>query len=720
MRQNTPVTNIEYELGDDTLIVSKTDTKGRITWVNEAFIEVSGFGVDELIGAPHNIVRHPDMPPEAFADLWRNLKDGKPWAGAVKNRCKNGDYYWVRASASPIFENGELTGFMSIRSKLPRAERDEAARVYRLFREGRAAGMRIVDGRVRTGGRFDRLRFFSRTIRARVVTLVTSAAILSAVVGVAGLVATRESNDRLQTVYEHRAIPIAQIGEINERMRDNIMALYQLAGTDSARTDVAAAKLADAVARIDGNVAAITKLWDAYSAGPLQSDEQALATRYAEHRKAFVKDGINQGVALARAGKFGALDAEIDATIMPLYQTAKHDAEELLKLQVESAHREYQASQSDYALWIAVSGGLLALVVALVGTMGLFTLRAVLGPLRRLSDIIRSISAGNYNNVIEIRSDDETADPLIRLRAMQARMGFDLEVQRQTAAEKAQRSRRIDAITAEFDADIGKVVQTVASQADELQSSAQSLSSTAEESTKQASAVAAASEQAAANVQTVASATEELSSSIGEISRQVAQSSRIAAGAVGEAEKANQMVQGLADASQKIGAVVALITDIANQTNLLALNATIEAARAGEAGKGFAVVAAEVKNLANQTAKATEEIGGQIGGVQSATKNAVDAIASISNTIGQINAISSAIAAAVEQQAAATKEIARNVEQAATGTQEVTTNISGVNEAANDTGSAASQVLASARELAGQSESLKTVVTRFLSSVKAA
>ncbi len=200
----------------------------------------------------------------------------------------------------------------------------------------------------------------------------------------------------------------------------------------------------------------------------------------------------------------------------------------------------------------------------------------------------------------------------------------------------------------------------------------------------------------------------------------MAQSSRIAAGAVGEADKANSMVQGLAEASQKIGAVVALITDIANQTNLLALNATIEAARAGEAGKGFAVVAAEVKNLATQTARATEEIGQQISGVQGATKNAVEAIASISKTIGEINGIASTIAAAVEEQSAATKEIARNVEQASTGTQEVTSNITGVSQAANDTGSAASQVLSSARDLAQQSESLKAVVTQFLVNVKAA
>jgi len=200
----------------------------------------------------------------------------------------------------------------------------------------------------------------------------------------------------------------------------------------------------------------------------------------------------------------------------------------------------------------------------------------------------------------------------------------------------------------------------------------------------------------------------------------VSHSSRIAANAVSEAGKANEMVEGLLGASQKIGEVIALINDIADQTNLLALNATIEAARAGEAGKGFAVVAAEVKNLATQTAKATEEIGAQISGVQGATQDAVKAIASIGKTISEIDQIAATIAAAVEEQGAATQEIARNVEEAAKGTQEVSSNIGGVTTAANGTGAAANKVSVAAGALTGQSGRLKDVVEQFLSGIKAA
>ena len=200
----------------------------------------------------------------------------------------------------------------------------------------------------------------------------------------------------------------------------------------------------------------------------------------------------------------------------------------------------------------------------------------------------------------------------------------------------------------------------------------------------------------------------------------MSQSAEIAGKAVTDAERTNVQVQGLAEAAQKIGEVVQLITDIASQTNLLALNATIEAARAGDAGKGFAVVASEVKNLANETAKATEEITAQIGAIQQATQDAVVAIQTISGTIGQINEIATTIASAVEEQGAATQEIARNVQQAAAGTQEVSSNIAGVTQAAGETGSAAGQMLSASGELSHQGEALRGEVDRFLATIRAA
>jgi methyl-accepting chemotaxis protein len=291
---------------------------------------------------------------------------------------------------------------------------------------------------------------------------------------------------------------------------------------------------------------------------------------------------------------------------------------------------------------------------------------------------------------------------------------------RQDQAAAAQRKAEMHKLADGFESAIGEIVETVSSAATELEASASTLTSTAERGQGLATTVAAASEEASANVQSVASATEELSSSITEISRQVQESARVASEAVSQARTTTDRVGELSQAAARIGDVVELINTIAGQTNLLALNATIEAARAGEAGRGFAVVASEVKALAEQTAKATGEIGQQIGGIQAATQESVGAIGAISGTIARLSEISSAIAAAVEEQGAATQEIARNVQQAAQGTQRVSANVGDVERGASETGSASAQVLSAAQMLSRDSNRLKLEVGKFLSSVRAA
>jgi methyl-accepting chemotaxis protein len=302
---------------------------------------------------------------------------------------------------------------------------------------------------------------------------------------------------------------------------------------------------------------------------------------------------------------------------------------------------------------------------------------------------------------------------LIRNREMQAR-----EMEEQVA--RARRAQAIETLTENFDRAATVVLKTVAAAATELQTTATSMTATAEETARQATVVSGAAEETTANVQTVATATEELSASIHEISNQVTESTRIVGQAVVEAEATNGKVQSLSDAAQKIGDVVRIINEIAGQTNLLALNATIEAARAGEAGKGFAVVASEVKTLATQTARATDEITGQVKSIQDATEGSAEAIRGIGATIHRVNEISTAIASAVEEQGAATQEISRSVQQAAQGTQEVSINIVTVSTAAQETGSAAAQVLEASTELARQAEVMRGEVERYIAGVRAA
>jgi len=373
-------------------------------------------------------------------------------------------------------------------------------------------------------------------------------------------------------------------------------------------------------------------------------------------------------------------------------------------------------------LVIATAIGLV-LAALLCGAIVVF---GITRPLGRLVAILTRMAQGEIDaDIPEARRGDEigaVGKAVEGIKAMVARKGAEEAEIRRIADQAAVAARRATMIELadSFEGAVGGIIGMVSASSTELQATAGTLTTTASETASQSITVAAAAEEASVNVGTVAAAAEELGNSVQEIGRQVSNSSQMAQSAVTEADTTSVLVQELSGAVSRIGDVVSLISTIAGQTNLLALNATIEAARAGEAGRGFAVVAAEVKELANQTARATEEIGSQIGHIQGATGQAVSAIGSITTRIRDINAVATAIAAAVEQQSAATQEIVRNVAQASVGTADVTSTISGVAQAAEETGAAASQVLGAAGELSRQSEHLSAEVQRFLGTVRAA
>nr|WP_298683154.1 cache domain-containing protein [uncultured Dongia sp.] len=362
------------------------------------------------------------------------------------------------------------------------------------------------------------------------------------------------------------------------------------------------------------------------------------------------------------------------------------------------------------------------LVTALISAL---IARSISRPLARTTSSMMRLADGDKSISIEGTENKAEMGALARALAVfkDNALAMDRLAADRTAQDERARSEKRQAmldLADNFESSVQHVVGQVSAASVELQSSAQSMAGNTDQTTHQAARVSSASEQAFGNVQSVAAATEELSASISEITQQVAQSTNIASKAVAEARQTDQTINGLAQASQRIGDVANLIRDIANQTNLLALNATIEAARAGDAGKGFAVVASEVKNLANQTAQATEEITGQISSIQNATGEAVTAIRGITNTITEIDQIAAAIAAAVEQQGAATREISRSIQQAADGTRDVSQNIAGVSQALSESGRLAEGLLGAASDLSRQADVMRTEISSFVERIRIA
>ena len=371
-------------------------------------------------------------------------------------------------------------------------------------------------------------------------------------------------------------------------------------------------------------------------------------------------------------------------------------------------------------MMLAVGGFLIG------GMLALLLGKGISRPMTAMCKAMRELAGGNFDVVLPgLGRKDELGEMAGAVEEFKVQAIAKAE--RDAAAHDAQNkassaARRTELIrfADDFETAVGTIVSNVSASAVQLESAAGTLTRTAETTQNLSSRVAGASEEASSNMQSVATATEELSASVDEIGRRVRESNKIAEAAVAQAQQTDGRIGKLSRAAQQIGDVVKLITAIAEQTNLLALNATIEAARAGDAGRGFAVVAAEVKSLANQTAKATDEISSHITGMQGATQESVAAIKEIGGTIAQISGIASEIASAVAQQSGATQEIARSVQSVAQGTQEAAANIMQVNLGATETGSASEEVLHSARTLSTESTRLREELDRFMANIRAA
>ncbi|MDO9046271.1 MAG: methyl-accepting chemotaxis protein [Methylobacter sp.] len=429
MKINKHVTDVEHILTDSESIVSNTNLKGVITYVNDAFIRISGYSREELMGASHNIVRHPDMPPEAFADLWKSMKAGRPWTGIVKNRCKNGDYYWVLANATPIYEDDQLVGYMSVRSKPAREQIKTADAAYRLFREGKAHNLKIQDGKIVKPSFLRHLLFNDLNIKSRLIAIVGLLSILLLVIGGIGLLGMSKAEEGLRTVYQDRTLPISRISAIQNLLLTNRLAIA--ASFNNPTLEV----IQKNTTEVEQNIDKITRLWGEYMPTRLTAEEKVLADKFAGHRKQFVADGLKPAVAALRGN--GLTQTDVDR-INTLYLPVEESIRQLMQVQLDIAGQEFGAAQSRHQIIRNISIALITAGIALVLWLGLVLIRVIIHPLEASIAHFGQIAQGNYNNIIDIERQNEVGKVMEAIKSMQTKLGFDV-AETQRAADESLR-----------------------------------------------------------------------------------------------------------------------------------------------------------------------------------------------------------------------------------------------------------------------------------------
>lgn len=459
MKINMPVTNSEVMFDESDFMVTKTDLKGIIIYANQSFIKISGFSEAELVGASHNMVRHPDMPIEAFADMWQNLKAGKPWTAMVKNRTKSGDYYWVMANVAPIFSEGQIAGYLSARRKPSRQQVEVATVAYSRFKDGKAKGMSIVNGAVVKNNWRYRLKtkLHSFKVSHRLAAIISLAVVVTLLQAGVGLYELSQSTKRMQEIFQDRMLPAEQLGQMHTLMLDNRtqlrIALSEISvdATDQSlalQLDPAAAIKAAAV--IETNLQKDQDLWQKYIASNANAEEKQLATQLAISREKFINAALLPAINALRTNNYDEVKA-LALTAREIYEVAEADIESLILMQSSQAEQTYQTAVAHFEKIRVLTFFGLTISIGFMLLLGSAIVRSVTKPLKKSISIFADISSQKLDTPIDTFGDDELSQVLQALKTMQTILSFNENQARELAGEMKKQSvqyeSQLDAIS---------------------------------------------------------------------------------------------------------------------------------------------------------------------------------------------------------------------------------------------------------------------------------